>query len=187
MYQCGTDCELKIIVKNLLVFASMLANCSSSIEPIFNLAYSKNTTIGTMYEVNQAFMEIANYYGIYDDELIEQIASKGTARGLVPTEFEELFRTANEIDPAFHVKMQAAFQKHVDNGISKTVNLPNYASVEDVKDIFMLAYDLKCKSTTVYRDGSRAIQAIDTKKDAEKEKRWEQYINENCTSGTCSL
>ena len=166
---------------------SMIANCSSSIEPVFNLAYNKNTTIGTMYEVNSAFEEVAKDEGFYSEDLIARISEKGTAQGIIPLEFEHLFKTANEIDPQFHVKMQAAFQKFTDNGISKTVNLPNDATQQDVSDVFEIAYNLGCKSITVYRDGSRQFQAIDTKIDEHSEEKWQLYLDENCKSGTCSL
>ncbi len=150
---------------------SMIANTSSGIEPIFAVSYIKNVLDGErMVMPDPVFEELAKDGGYYDDELMKKVAKKGRLEGIsgIPEDTKELFKTALEITPEWHIRMQGIFQKYVDNAISKTVNFPNDASKEDIKRVYDLAYDLKCKGVTVYRTGSRQEQVMeveDEKKD----------------------
>ena len=115
-----------------------------------------------LFEVNPYFEKVAKERGFYSRELMDLIAKKGSIQDFegIPEDVKIVFVTAHDVSPESHIRMQAAFQKHTDNAVSKTVNLPENATVEDVKNIFMLAYDLKCKGITVYRDGSRHGQVL---------------------------
>ncbi|WP_309492916.1 vitamin B12-dependent ribonucleotide reductase [Candidatus Hecatella orcuttiae] len=142
---------------------SIIAGVSSGIEPLFAISYVRNVMSGTkLLEVNRLFEETARRRGFYSRELMMNLAKKGSLRGLgeVPEDVRRLFVTALDIDPEWHVRMQAAFQKHVDNAVSKTINLPAEASVEEVRKAFLLAYRLKCKGITVYRYGSKREQVL---------------------------
>ncbi|RJX15206.1 vitamin B12-dependent ribonucleotide reductase [Candidatus Bathyarchaeota archaeon] len=143
---------------------SIIANCSSGIEPIFALCYVRNVLDGQkLVEVNSLFEEVAKKEGFYSQELMEKIALTGSVKDVeeVPEHIRRIFVTALDIDVEWHVRMQAAFQKYTDNAVSKTINLPNHATVEDVKKAFMLAYRLGCKGITIYRDGSRRQQVLE--------------------------
>jgi ribonucleoside-diphosphate reductase alpha chain len=135
---------------------SIIAGCSSGIEPLFAVAFLRNV-MGGMLEINRLFEEMAKARGFSSKELIRQIAKTGSIQTLtgIPTEIKRLFMTALEIEPEWHVRMQAAFQRHTDNSVSKTVNLPGDARPEDVQQVFLLAHQLKCKGITVYRSGSK--------------------------------
>ncbi|MHA2621402.1 MAG: vitamin B12-dependent ribonucleotide reductase [bacterium JZ-2024 1] len=153
---------------------SILASCSSGIEPIFSIGYLRKISVGTFPEIHPLFEKVAREEGFYSDELMRYIAENGNLKGApgVPEKWHELFYTALEIPPEQHVRMQAAFQKYTDNGVSKTINLPHHATVEDVRRAFELALDLRIKGITVYRDKSRELQVLNvgTKgKKAEKE------------------
>lgn len=144
---------------------SMIADCSGGLEPIFAVAFKRFQADMEMYEVNKIFKQIAIKQGFYSEDLIQEIVNNnGSVQGLskVPRDIQHLFKTANEISTTSHVKMQASFQKHVNNSISKTINLPNSATIEDVSKAYLLAYELKCKGVTVYRDGSRYGQVLST-------------------------
>lgn len=146
---------------------SIIANCSSGIEPLFAVAFVRNVLEGTkLYEVNPCFEKIAKERGFWSRELIEKVADKGSLRDIeeVPEDIKKIFITAHDISPLDHVRMQAAFQKHVDNAVSKTVNFPHDAAPKDVEDVYFLAYGLGCKGVTVYRDGSRQEQVLSTGK-----------------------
>ncbi len=150
---------------------SILAGCSSGIEPLFGVAFVRNVMEGTkLYEVNPHFEKIAKERGFWSRELIEKIAEHGTLEGIdeVPDDIKNIFITAHDISPLDHIRMQAAFQKHVDNAVSKTVNFPNNASPKDVEDAYFLSFGLGCKGITVYRDGSRDSQVLSTGKTEEK-------------------
>jgi len=134
----------------------LIAQTSSGIEPLFAVAHSRILAEGiNLSEVNPLFKVIAEKRGIWTDEIERQIVRTGTIQDIdsVPDDIKRLFKTAHEIDPTWHVKMQAAFQKHTDNAVSKTVNLPNQATTEDVERIFLLADELQLKGITVFRDG----------------------------------
>ncbi|MHC1586640.1 MAG: vitamin B12-dependent ribonucleotide reductase [Candidatus Hecatellaceae archaeon] len=142
---------------------SIVAGVSSGIEPLFAVSFVRNVLEGVkMLEVNQAFEEVARRRGFYSRDLMLQIAKTGSIQSLpdVPQDVKEVFVTALDIEPEWHVRMQAAFQKHTDNAVSKTVNLRQEATVEDVRKVFLLAWKLKCKGITVYRYGSRKEQVL---------------------------
>lgn len=152
---------------------SIIAGCSSGIEPIFAIAFFRNVLDegGGLYEINPYFEEIAKKNGFYSEELMEKIAkNNGSVQGIdeVPPEIQRIFVTALDLSPEWHVRMQASFQKYVDNATSKTINLREEASMEDVRNAYLLAYELKCKGITVYRFGSRPEQVIETKREEEK-------------------
>jgi ribonucleoside-diphosphate reductase alpha chain len=142
---------------------SIIANTSSGIEPIFAIAYIRNVMENDeLVEVNPLFKEIAQREGFYSEELMKKIAKVGTVRDMteVPERWRRIFRCAYDISPDSHVRMQAAFQKHTDNAVSKTVNFPKDARPVDVEEVFVLAYQLGCKGVTIYRDGSREAQVL---------------------------
>jgi ribonucleoside-diphosphate reductase alpha chain len=142
---------------------SIIAGCSSGIEPLFAVSFVRRVMEGTeLMEVNQLFEKIAKERNFYSEELMKKIARIGSVQGIaeVPEDVQKLFVTAHDISPEWHVRMQAAFQKYTDNAVSKTVNLPSNATKEDVKKVFLLAYKLKCKGITVYRYGSKKEQVL---------------------------
>ncbi|NLV32980.1 MAG: vitamin B12-dependent ribonucleotide reductase [Clostridiaceae bacterium] len=142
---------------------SIIAGVSSGIEPAFAISYIRNVMDNTeMTEVNPVFEAIARERGFFSDELMRDIAKKGTISHMtvIPEDVKEVFVTSHDIDPSWHVRMQAVFQEHVDNAVSKTVNLRNEATLDDVKAVFMQAYAMGCKGVTLYRDGSRDLQVL---------------------------
>ena len=142
---------------------SIIAGCSSGIEPLFAVAFMRNQAGVMMPDVNDDFVEVAKREGWYSENLIERIAKEGHIHfDEVPEKWRRVFVTAHDITPEWHVRMQAAFQEHCDSAISKTTNFPHAATREDVRAIYELAYDLKCKGVTVYRDGSRDNQVLST-------------------------
>lgn len=148
---------------------SMLADCSSGIEPHFALTYAKNTVEGKrLFNTIEEFVKAAKKAEIYSEELLEKIQNnKGSVQGLndVPQDLQKAFVVAGDIAPLDHVKMQAAFQRFTDNAISKTINFNNDATVDDVRNAYWLAYEQGCKGITIYRDGSRDKQVLETKKE----------------------
>ncbi|GBE37869.1 ribonucleoside-diphosphate reductase NrdZ [bacterium BMS3Bbin08] len=158
---------------------SILAGCSSGIEPLFAVSFVRNVLEGTkLYEVSPLFEKVARERGFWSRELIEKIAEKGSIHDFeeIPDDVKRTFITAHDISPIDHVRMQAAFQKHIDNAVSKTVNFPHDASTKEVEDVYLLAYGLGCKGVTVYRDGSREEQVLSTgqKKKVEPEQAEER-------------
>jgi ribonucleoside-diphosphate reductase alpha chain len=152
---------------------SIISNCSSGIEPLFAVCYTRKNILDAgdeLIEVNPLFLEVAKREGFYSDELMKTVARHGSARGVsgIPQKWQDVFVTSHEIEPEFHVKMQAAFQDHTDNAVSKTVNFANSATMEDVKNVYMLSYKLGCKGITIYRDGSRDIQVLNLGSSGEK-------------------
>src|SRR3954467_10869885 len=142
---------------------SIIAGCSSGIEPLFAVAFMRNQAGAQMPDVNEDFVAIAKKEGWYSEELMEKIAKEGHIHfEEVPKQWQRVFVTAHDITPEWHVRMQAAFQEYCDSAISKTTNFPHAASPEDVRSIYELAYALKCKGVTVYRDGSRDNQVLST-------------------------
>jgi len=142
---------------------SIIANSSSGIEPIFAISYIRNIMDNTkLVEVHPYFKETAERRGFYSSELMGLIAQKGTIKGFeeIPDDVQSLFVTAHDIDPIWHIRMQAAFQKYTNNAVSKTVNLPSEATAEDVRKIYILAYESGCKGVTIYRDKSRDEQVL---------------------------
>lgn len=150
---------------------STFADVNSGIEPFFAMAYVREILDGTkMLETNKIFENAAKQKGIYKKEMLAQIAKSGSIQHIkgVPNELKRVFKTALEIKPEWHVKMQAAFQKYTDNAVSKTVNLPKEAKEEEVQKIFLLAHKLNCKGVTVYRYGSKKEQVFYTGEDYAK-------------------
>jgi ribonucleoside-diphosphate reductase alpha chain len=142
---------------------SIIAGCSSGIEPIFAVSMVRRVLDGErLVEVHPIFRQMAAERGAWSDELADALAERGRARGAdqVPADLERLFATAHDVSPEQHVRMQAAFQRHSHSAVSKTVNLPEAASIEDVEAVYRLAYQLGCKGVTVYRDGSRSAQVL---------------------------
>ncbi len=155
---------------------SIIADCSSGIEPIYALAFKRMNILDgeEFFEINPIFEDALKQLNLYNDEMLERIAESGSIQEIheIPEEIRRVFKCALDIDAEWHVRMQAAFQKYTDNAVSKTINMPNSATRKDVEKAFMLAYELKCKGLTVYRDGSREEQVLKVKKKEEKEKRW---------------
>jgi ribonucleoside-diphosphate reductase alpha chain len=152
---------------------SIIAGCSSGIEPLFAVSFVRNVMEGTkLIEVNPYFEKEAKRLGIWKRELMEKIAETGSIIHFneIPEETKKIFVTAHDITPEDHIRMQAAFQKYTDNAVSKTVNFPNSATISDVERVFTLAYKLGCKGVTVYRDGSREEQVLSKKIEDKKEK-----------------
>ena len=155
---------------------SIIGGCSSGIEPLFALAYVRHVMDkAELAEVNSLFENVAKQEGFYDEELMKAIAERGTVQGLpgIPDHIKRIFVTAHDIPPEWHVRIQAAFQKYTNNAVSKTINFKSTASVEDVRNAFLLAYKLGCKGITVYRDKSREEQVltVGVQKDTKEEKQ----------------
>ena len=143
---------------------SIIAGCSSGIEPLFAVVYFRNVLNGTkMLEVNPEFERIAKERDFYSEELIKKVSREGSIQHIeeILEDVKKIFVTAHDISPEWHVRIQAAFQKHCDNAVSKTVNLPHNATYEDVERVFKLAYELHCKGITVYRYGSLEQQVLE--------------------------
>lgn len=148
---------------------SIIASCSSGIEPLFAVAFMRNQAGVLMPDVNEDFVAIAEREGWYSDDLMRRIAESGHIRfAEVPEKWQRVFVTANEIAPEWHIRMQAAFQEHNDSAISKTCNFAHDATEEYVEQIYRMAFDLGCKGVTVYRDGSRDQQVLSTGTTAKK-------------------
>ncbi|HEY7859988.1 MAG TPA: vitamin B12-dependent ribonucleotide reductase, partial [Gemmatimonadaceae bacterium] len=142
---------------------SIIAGCSSGLEPLFAVAFMRNQAGAMMPDVNEDFVEIAKREGWYSDALVEKIARTGSVEhSEIPVRWQRVFVTANQIAADWHIRMQAAFQQHCDSAISKTTNFAHTATKDDVRTIYELAYQLKCKGVTVYRDGSRDNQVLST-------------------------
>lgn len=150
---------------------SIIAGCSSGIEPLFALAYHRKVLDGEqLIEIDPYFETVARREGFYSESLVNEILKKGGVRGIssVPKKYREIFVTAHEIAPEWHIRHQAAFQRYTDNAVSKTVNFPNHATPEDVAKVYLLAYELGCKGVTIYRDGSKQWQVLNVGLPSEK-------------------
>lgn len=146
---------------------SIIGDCSSGIEPVFALAYihravGAGNKMRYLTIANKTFTQVAKKEGFFSDNLAQQVMDNGSVSGIetVPEDWQKVFVTASEIAPEWHVKMQAAFQKHTENGVSKTVNLPNSATRDDVKKAYLMAWETGCNGITVYRDGSKTTQVF---------------------------
>lgn len=142
---------------------SIIASCSSGIEPIFSICYYRKVLDGAkLMEVNPYFENIAKEKGFYSEALMKKISQQSSISNMqeIPEDIRKIFVTSHDIAPLWHIKMQAAFQKYTNNAVSKTVNFSYQATPEDVKEVYMLAYKLGCKGVTIYRDGSRAEQVL---------------------------
>jgi ribonucleoside-diphosphate reductase alpha chain len=153
---------------------SIIAGCSSGIEPLFALSFIRNVMDNDkLLEVNPHFEEVANDQRFYSRELMDEIAKRGSIKKIkqIPKDVRKVFVTAHDVSPDWHIRMQAAFQKYIDNAVSKTVNLPRDATVEDVMKVYSLANELGCKGVTIYRDGSKENQVLSfSQKDRRKDK-----------------
>lgn len=155
---------------------SIISNCSGGIEPMFSLAFIRNVLRGQkqgekpLVEVNETFLKVAKARGFYSEALLERIATEGTLAHVdeIPADVKEVFVCAHDIAPEWHMQMQAGFQRHNDSSISKTINFAHDSSAEDVEKIYRLAYELRCKGVTVYRDGCRNFQPMALKESEKK-------------------
>jgi len=167
---------------------SIIANCSSGIEPLFALCYTRNILDNDrLVEVNSIFKEVSETRGFYSPELMRTIAEHGSIQDItdIPEDVRRTFVISHDITPGWHVKMQSAFQKYTQNAVSKTINFPNHATKEDVKESYLLAYESGCKGLTVYRDGSRNVQVlsmkIKPKEDAKKSEKGDKSMQSLAT------
>ena len=158
---------------------SIIANCSSGIEPLFAVSYVRTVMDNDrLIEVNPLFEDLALKQGFYSRDLMALIAEHGTVHGIdsVPENVQRTFVTAHDIAPEWHVRMQAAFQKYTDNAVSKTVNFANEATIDDVRHVYDLAHQLGVKGVTIYRDGSKDNQVLSTGKTAKSGKGDVEFV-----------
>lgn len=150
---------------------SIIAGCSSGIEPIFALAFKRQVAIGQWFEIHPLFEKELRERGLYSDELMEKVVEEGTVQHIdeIPEDMKRIYVTAHDIEPEWHLKIQKAFQDYVDNAVSKTVNLRNEATVDDVRKVYLMAYELGLKGVTVYRDRSKEVQVLVKGKEKEDE------------------
>jgi ribonucleoside-diphosphate reductase alpha chain len=173
----------------------IIAGVSSGIEPLFAIAFIRNVMGGTqLTEVNSEFEKTAKKRGFYSQELIRKIARTGSIRDIeeIPEDIKKLFVTAFDISPEWHVKMQATFQKYVDNAVSKTINFAAEATPDDVEKAYWMAYKMKCKGITVYRYGSKTDQVLTIGSMTQKKSGGVDYVSVEseysggCPTQTCS-
>ncbi|MCK4429539.1 MAG: adenosylcobalamin-dependent ribonucleoside-diphosphate reductase [Candidatus Aenigmarchaeota archaeon] len=143
----------------------IISNCSAGVEPIFAVSYMRNVagSLGeNLVETNRLFEIILKDRGLYNEDIIRKVSGKASIQNVeeIPEGIRKIFVSAHDVSPEWHLRIQAAFQKHTDNAVSKTINLPNTATIQDVEKIYMLAWKMKCKGTTIYRDMSRSEQII---------------------------
>jgi ribonucleoside-diphosphate reductase alpha chain len=142
---------------------SIIAEASGGIEPLYSLVFERNVMNGEkLREVHPRFLDVAKKEGFHSEELLERIAREGSCRGIdeIPPNWKKVFACAHDVLPEHHMRMQAAFQENCDNAVSKTVNFPANATVEDVRRVYELAAELGVKGVTVYRNGSRKNQPM---------------------------
>lgn len=156
---------------------SIIAGCSSGIEPIFALAFSHTVGDRHLTFVNSVFERVAKERGFFSEALMQEVARRGTLHGIpgIPEDVQRVFKSAHEIDPDWHVRMQAAFQKYTDNGVSKTINLPNSATNAEVARAYLRAWETGCLGITVFRDGCKGDQVLHVGT-REKEKKAEAPV-----------
>jgi ribonucleoside-diphosphate reductase alpha chain len=176
---------------------SIIAGCSSGIEPLFAISFIRNVLSGTrLFESHPLFERIARDRGFHSRELLAEVARRPSLAEVkgVPTEVKRLFTTAFDVTPGQHLEIQAAFQKYTDNAVSKTINLPADSTVEDVREIYLQAHRLKCKGITVYRYGSKAGQVLSVSEEADAQHddppdfvAAETDYSGGCASGVCEF
>ncbi|MHB9073080.1 MAG: vitamin B12-dependent ribonucleotide reductase [Desulfobaccales bacterium] len=150
---------------------SIISGCSSGIEPLFAVSFVRRVLEGTeLVEVHPYFEELAKTRGFFSADLMKRIAGTGSIRDFqeIPKDLRRLFVTAHEVSPYWHIRLQAAFQKYTDNAVSKTVNFPKQAAADDVREVYLKAFELGLKGVTIYRDGSREEQVLSFGKKAAK-------------------
>lgn len=160
---------------------SMIASASGGVEPLFGLVFSRLIMDGTeMLEINPIFKDYAVEHGFYSENLMKEIAKTGSVAHVdgVPEDAKHIFVTAHDVSPYWHVKMQAAFQLHTDNAVSKTVNFEEHATRKDIEEAYVLAYENDLKGITVYRNNSRQFQPMNLDKKKEEEKVEEVVVEE---------
>lgn len=167
---------------------SIIAGCSSGIEPLFAIAYMREVLSGKhLFEVNKIFQSMALKKGFYSDELMQKIALHGNLKKTnLPEKIKSLFKTALEIDYKQHIRIQAAFQKYTDNAVSKTINLPYNAKIKDIKNAYLLAYKSKCKGITIYRYGSKQEQVLYLGEGKKPTKAIAEYAG-TCVGNVCTF
>ena len=169
--QSGDDLPIRNATRTCIAptgTISAIAGASSGIEPIFALAFVKNVLDGKhLREVNDQFLRVAHQRGFYSEELMDEVAKTGSCQHIdgVPDDVKALFKVANEIEVKAHVNMQAVFQAHTDLAVSKTINMANSATAEDVESAYWMAYNNRCKGITIYRDGSKSMQVLEVQRD----------------------
>jgi len=151
---------------------SIIADASSGIEPIFALAFQHKVDDRKLTFVNPFFVNAAKARGIYSEDVMDRVSARGMVHGVddVPEDMQRVFVTAHEVQPEWHVRTQAAFQRHTDNGVSKTINLPSDATRADVEHAYDLAWNLGCLGITVFRDGCKGTQVLNAGVDAPETK-----------------
>ncbi|MBI5143777.1 MAG: ribonucleotide-diphosphate reductase subunit alpha, partial [Candidatus Omnitrophica bacterium] len=164
---------------------SIIAGCSSGIEPLFAISFIRNVLSGTkLFEVNPIFEEACKSSGIYSKDLLARIARCGSLKMIkgIPKDMKRIFITAFDVEPEQHIRIQAAFQRYTDNSVSKTINLPQHATVDDVRSIYLVAHRLKLKGITIYRYGSKEEQVLSF---GYKLVSAESEYSGGCVIGTC--
>ncbi len=159
-YDTMRDCTCTSIAPTGTI--SMIADTSSGIEPVFALSFLKTVRAGSYYYLDPIFEQVLKVRGLYSDEFIKRVMDEGSIQNMedVPQDIKEVFHVAYDISPEAHVLMQAAFQKNVDLAVSKTINMPANSTVEDVENVYLLAWKTGCKGITIYRDSSRHEQVL---------------------------
>ena len=176
---------------------SIIAGCSSGIEPLFALSFVRNVLSGRkLYEIHSLFEEELRMRSLYSKELLAEVGKVGSVRDIkqLPADIRKVFVTAFDVPPKHHLRIQAAFQKYTDNSVSKTINLPFDSTVEDVRKIYLLAHELKCKGITIYRYDTKKNQVLsfDSRIGEEREELLDFIMAESeyaggCHSGICSF
>lgn len=162
----------------------MIADCSGGVEPLFALSYVKRVMDGKeLFYVDPYFKKELEKRNLYSEKLMQKIISSGSIHNIeeLPENLKNTFVVAHDIAPEYHLKMQAAFQKYTDNAVSKTVNFPNNATIENVHEVYMQAYKQGCKGVTIYRDGSKQGQVLNLNINIKKEKQQTQQKNQQPT------